>query len=393
MNSLRPRIALAVALVAAFAAAFVGVVVNHQAGVDARERLREQAAERVAAAVTAYSIDGLLRYSASTDPNRGPRALRAASRQNQVVTYFDGDSMWASQYLHQTRFTVQLSAGELQASRVRLRNDLILAGLVAVLLSSLLGWVVAGRLTHRLRMSAAGVRALANGETTEPISGNDEVGTLWSAVADLAEQLRQRVQREKEFSADVAHELRTPLTALVSASELLPEGQAADLVRSQVGRMRRLVEDLLEISRLENTSVQSVLEQAELAQVVEQIAGAENLVVSVVDSQRVWLDPRRLERVLLNLISNARRHGGAEPTLTVQANTVTIRDQGPGFSEELLSAGPQRFRASGANKGAGLGLTIALRQAAAMGARVQFSNHAGGAQATIVLRPADEGTA
>lgn len=99
-------------------------------------------------------------------------------------------------------------------------------------------------------------------------------------------------------------------------------------------------------------------------------------------------DPRRLDRILANLVINAHRHGKPPVEVTVDATTVVVRDHGAGFPDSLLAEGPQRFRTSAAERGRGhsLGLTVATGQARVIGASLAFSNAAdGGGVATLRL--------
>ncbi len=120
----------------------------------------------------------------------------------------------------------------------------------------------------------------------------------------------------------------------------------------------------------------------------------------------VSTDPRRLERILGNLLGNASAHGAGPVEVTVEGRVVRVRDHGPGFPDELLKEGPSRFRTGSsdrAGRGHGLGLTIAAGQARVLGARLTFRNAApagttdgtGGAVAVLWLpehAPTDTGS-
>ncbi len=101
-------------------------------------------------------------------------------------------------------------------------------------------------------------------------------------------------------------------------------------------------------------------------------------------------DPRRVQRILANLLANAERHGAPPIEVVVDGPAVTVRDHGPGYPARLLREGPRPFAGgavadeSGGRAGSGLGLVIAHAQAAAVGAQLSLANAPdGGAQATL----------
>ncbi len=209
----------------------------------------------------------------------------------------------------------------------------------------------------------------------------------------MADSLRERLLTEQRFTADVAHELRTPLMALVTASGLLPEGETTDLVRDRVGVLRTLVEELLEISLLAAGAERAELRPVPLAEMVGESVARTGLDTrfTATGALSAETDPRRLDRIVANLVVNAHRHGHTPVEVEVAGTTVTVRDHGPGFPAELLADGPQRFRtgASEHGHGHGLGLTIALGQARVIEASLEFANAPdGGALATLRLPPA-----
>ncbi|CAM5611383.1 histidine kinase OS=Streptomyces tendae OX=1932 GN=GUR47_18750 PE=4 SV=1 [Streptomyces tendae] len=98
----------------------------------------------------------------------------------------------------------------------------------------------------------------------------------------------------------------------------------------------------------------------------------------MIHESEVTTDPRRLERVLFNLLANAARHGRSPVQVSVEGRVIRVRDHGPGFPEDLLAEGPSRFRTGSTDRaglaGHGLGLTIAAGQARVLGARLTFRN-------------------
>ncbi|MGE6733161.1 sensor histidine kinase, partial [Streptomyces sp. NPDC059900] len=202
-------------------------------------------------------------------------------------------------------------------------------------------------------------------------------------------------------TADVALELRTPVGGLLAAADLLPAGETEDLLRARVRDLRGLVEDLLEISRLDAGAEQPVRAHVPLGAVVREAVVRTGLDTSVTvtgdppaaslqghQARTVETDPRRLERIIGNLVVNAHRHGRAPVQVTVEGHTVVVRDHGPGFPPDVLREGPRRFHTGAAERGSGhgLGLTIALGQARLLGAELHLDNAPdGGALATLRL--------
>lgn len=207
----------------------------------------------------------------------------------------------------------------------------------------------------------------------------------------MADALQGRLHTEQRFTADVAHELRTPLAGLVTSATLLPESEATDLVRDRVKVLHALVDDLLEISRLDAGAERAELQPVPLDELVEESVRRTGLAprIAATGHPVVETDPRRLDRIVTNLVVNAHVHGGPPVEITVEDATVAVRDHGPGFPAELLAEGPQRFRTGATERGHGhgLGLTIAAGHAQVIGARLTLANDDTGAVVTLDLRP------
>jgi signal transduction histidine kinase len=154
-------------------------------------------------------------------------------------------------------------------------------------------------------------------------------------------------------------------------------------------RARRLARDLVELSRLERGDEVAECAPADLTRLVDaicvdypqlEVAGPQQLVVST--------DSRRLARILFALLDNAHLHGAPPVSLRYDAAAIVIRDGGAGFAPSLLDRATEPFVAADRShgRGVGLGLAIAARQAALLGAELELSNHAdGGAQAVVRL--------
>ena len=266
-----------------------------------------------------------------------------------------------------------------------LDQALVIGSIAVVLGGCALGVLIGGQLSRRLRKAAAAAARSRNGET------DVRVGTPWagscgtrpttsrSAVDAMADALRQRLEAERRVTADIAHELRTPVTGLLTAAELLPPGRPTELVLDRAKAMRTLVEDVLEVARLDGASERAELQDIMLGEFVARRVAVkdQDVEVRVVHESEATTDPRRLERVLGNLLANAARHGRPPVEVSVEGRVIRVRDHGPGFPEDLLAEGPSRFRTGSADRaghGHGLGLTIAAGQARVLGARLTFRN-------------------
>lgn len=402
-RSLRLRIAAGVAVVAVGVSVVGGAVVDRAAAIDGRERLRAQALDRLDAATVFYASRGTLPFGARINADDLPSSLtttQGPGGQDAQVSLYDGDSMYAAQRLNAREvISVRLSGQELRTQRAALRWAWGQAVAIGAVISAIFGWLIGTWLSRRLRAGAQAAIAIGRGDTqrraTQP--GHDEVALLTAALDRMAGALQHRLEIERHFTADVAHELRSPVTGLVSAAELLPEDEVSGLVRRQVARLRRLVEDLLEISRLDAATVEIDWQDCDLGQVVTIALEPHAADIEIVtrDAGLVRAEPRRVERIVTNLVRNALNYGAPPVRVEVVAGSVIVTDAGSGYPAELLAEGPRRFatftsggKGSG-GKGSGLGLTIAAKQAAAMGGQITLSNRdGGGAQARLDLRPA-----
>ncbi len=406
--SLRWKIAGLAAATACLVAAAVGVLVHMWTAQDIRDRAGAQATNSVYAAMDVYRRTGTLTDGAELDPAGLPAALRHPADGNRHTAYdgrVDGNvgpSVWGAQRIGGPGSPVLAVQVNMSSELYTLRQldvTMTLASLVALAGAVPLAFYGAGLLARRLRrVSETAVRISAGDldARTGHTKGRDEVADIAATVDLMADSLGRRLRTERQFTADVAHELRTPVGGLLAAADLLPPGETEDLLRARVRDLRALVEDLLEISRLDAGAEQPVRARVPLGAVVSEAVTRTGLdtEVTVADApgeeaaQTVETDPRRLERIVSNLVVNAHRHGGTPVQVTVEGRTVVVRDDGPGFPPDLLRDGPRRFHTGTTERGSGhgLGLTIALGQAWLLGAELRLDNAPdGGAVATLRL--------
>ena len=281
------------------------------------------------------------------------------------------------------------------------QSTLWAAGFVLIAIVAGISWVVL-RLVSKPIIEAAETSArLAAGdlEVRLPVHGEDELATLAQSFNAMADSIETQIKElgelslvQQRFVSDVSHELRTPLTTIRLAADMLNDqrdqfdpttNRTAELLHTQVQRFETLLGDLLEISRYDAGSVQLELEPTSLAELAEDVVeqmrplaegrGSEVRLVAPGGYSPVDMDPRRVRRVLRNLVGNAIEHGEGHPiVVTVDSNqyavAVGVRDFGLGMSPEdaervfdrFWRADPSRQRTIG---GTGLGLSIALGDA------------------------------
>ncbi|MFC5801163.1 sensor histidine kinase [Streptomyces formicae] len=404
--SLRWKIAALAATTACLVVAAVGVLVHVWTAKDIRSRAEAQAFNSVYSAVDTYRRTGTLSDGAELDPAGLPVTLRHPADGLRHTAYDGrvngnvGPSVWAAQRVAgpgSPVLAIQVNMSTELHDLRRLDASMAVASLVALAAAVPLAVYGAGLLGRRLQRVSETARRISAGDLdarTGPTKGRDEVAGIAATVDLMADSLGRRLRTERQFTADVAHELRTPVGGLLATADLLPPGETEDLLRARVRDLRGLVEDLLEISRLDAGAEQPVRARVPLDAVVSEAVARTGLdtevTVTTCDEavQTVETDPRRLERIVSNLLVNAHRHGNTPVRVTVEDRKVVVRDHGPGFPPDLLRHGPRRFHTGAAERGSGhgLGLTIALGQARLLGAELRLDNAPdGGAVATLRL--------
>ncbi|MEV5397777.1 ATP-binding protein [Streptomyces cellulosae] len=397
LRSLHWKIILLVSTACAAMALTVGVLVHestlrrsmHEGAVKAVDQLdrAQQEARRTG------------RPAPLADPAELPDPLlRQVERHGQGTYYEDGPPApvyWAAEQKEGQLYALKTDMTSDLLTRQALDRHLWKYSLVTLAVAIPATALVMELPARRLRRVARTARRITAGDlqarTGMGRRGGDEITEIAATVDAMADSLRDRLAGEQRFTADVAHELRTPLMGLVTSAGLLPEGEATDLVRDRVRVLRDLVEDLLEISRLDAGAERVEPRRVPLAELIEDSVARTGLPaeVTVTGAPVAETDPRRLDRIVTNLVVNAHRHGATPVEVDVSGLTITVRDHGPGFPPDLLAHGPQRFRtgAEQRGRGHGLGLTIAQGQAKVIGARLDFRNHPddGGAVAEVRL--------
>ena len=281
------------------------------------------------------------------------------------------------------------------------RGTMATGGIVLLGLLAAIALLVARQIVLPVRSASRIAERFAEGHLTErmPVRGEDDMARLAVSFNDMAESLSRQITQleefgnlQRRFTSDVSHELRTPLTTVRMAADLIYDHsedlepalrRSTELMVSELDRFETLLSDLLEISRHDAGVAELSVESEDLRLTVESAlenvghlakdASVDLVVDMPTEAVIAEVDPRRVERILRNLIANAIDHAERKPVrirMAADEDTVavTVRDYGVGLrpGEEKLvfsrfwRSDPSRVRRSG---GTGLGLAISIEDA------------------------------
>jgi two-component system, OmpR family, sensor kinase len=298
----------------------------------------------------------------------------------------------------------------------RLRDELLIAGPVALVLATLAGYLLAGlslRQVDSMRRRAASISAATPGERLPVPHTGDEIERLGETLNAMLARLEDGLERERGFVADAGHELRTPLALLRTELELaLRHADSAEELRDavrrssvEVDRLAQLAEDLLLMAQSNAGRLALRLEPLEASDLLRSTASRfewrahdAGRAITFAPGTAVPLrgDRIRLEQAVGNLIDNALRHGGGDVELSATAVGETVElhvtDRGGGLPPEFVERAFERFSrpdpARGPGGGAGLGLSIVRMIAEAHGGTARVANRTGGGADVWVELPA-----
>ena len=294
--------------------------------------------------------------------------------------------------------------------------ELFVVGPLALLLSSLAGYVLAGaalRPVEAMRRRAAEISTERPGRRLPLPPARDEIHRLGETLNAMLARLEAAFARERRFVADASHELRTPLALLRTELELAlrrPRSakdleQALRSAAEEVDRLSTLAEDLLVLARADEGALplrKSPIEAGELLDAIARrfaLRAADEgraLDVAVPGDTPLAADRLRLEQALGNLVDNALRYGAG--TIRLDARThdghveLRVGDEGPGFPPDFLPRAFERFTRADEARGrgaAGLGLAIVDAVARAHGGTAQAANKPGAGALVWLTLPAD----
>jgi two-component system OmpR family sensor kinase len=287
----------------------------------------------------------------------------------------------------------------------------LLFGGIALAAALLAGYLVSSRAAAPLRRFAATATEIDAGDLSPRIvadpSSAAELRTLADSFNLMLDRLEDAFARQRGFVSDASHELRSPVTAIRGQIEVLarePEPDAASVKRveavtlTELGRVERLVEQILALARLDE-GVGPIRHEVGAAAFLREAIGAApgSATATAIATGRIDLDPDMVARVIRNLVENARRHAGPEGTVTVSSIAVggslrvDVDDDGPGIAPDERERIFGRFHRSDAARarssgGAGLGLAIARSIVEAHGGRIRAEESPlGGARVSFEL--------
>jgi two-component system sensor histidine kinase MtrB len=295
-------------------------------------------------------------------------------------------------------FYVIFSLAQQERTMALILNYLWLTGVALTLLIGLTTFFVMRRLIAPIQDAARVAEELTKGnlDLRMDIHGEDEIASLGYSFNELAVSLQQQISRlenlsklQQRFVSDVSHELRTPLTTIRMASQVIyasrenfepTVARSAELLISQIERFESLLTDLLEVSRFDAQAAILEVEAIDIVVLVKEtidyVHPSQDRIINLKAPNSpvmVDVDPRRIKRIIRNLISNAVDHREGKD-IDVQISetenevSIGVRDYGHGFNysdkkllfERFWRADSSRARTTG---GTGLGLSIALEDA------------------------------
>jgi signal transduction histidine kinase len=389
--------------------AVVLAVVILPAALMADARLEDDARVRVLAAAESLRAGGTAR-STATSVTGGSRVGQTVGgvrlNARDVAGARSATYVRSGHTTHRAWAVASIGDGRLVTSRRTRRPVIEAAGLIAILLATVLAtlcgsWIIQRPLRiyrRRVGVLAEATQRIARGErgVRTAVDGSDEIGMLSGHVDAMAERLEALEQARTTFIAKVSHDLRTPLTVIRGYAYTLGRYEGSPVARERLrrieletDRLAALVDDLMTVSEASAGGLRLVLSEqdaaATLDEVAERLTGlAEHRNVRILrldgpGSRTVRADRRRLVQIVTNLATNAINHAPAGTSVVLGVAVVAgrveiyVADEGPGIDPRQAERLLEPFeRGEESLEGTGLGLAIARDLVAAHGGRLQF---------------------
>ena len=268
-------------------------------------------------------------------------------------------------------------------------NAMVGAAAAAVVIAIVIGLIFSRAFAHPIRRITSTAKQIRDGDLSARtgLKGDDEIDQLGETFDEMAASLEKDLKRERRLTADVAHELRTPLMAMLATVEAMQDEvmpadyEHLETVASETRRLSRLVQQMIELSRLESKTAPMNVETVEMLSFVrnivnsqEQLFRARDLKLRFADETQgreveVECDPDMITQCVINLLSNAMRYTpeGGWVVVSVYGDRrdvmIAVSDTGIGIAKEDLSRIFGRFwraDASRAREAGGLGVGLAV---------------------------------
>ncbi|MFI6095536.1 ATP-binding protein [Lentzea sp. NPDC051213] len=358
--------------------------------------------------IVVFSPDGLVAAGRAVDPAALPSALVERPPGRARITVDGLPVLAVARPVAGHSVYVELFPLQ-QLNRTFAFLGAVLSGgaIAAALLGAALGsWASKRALKPLAELNSAAGR-IAGGDLRARLPDQDDpdLAALAAKFNSTASALEQRALRDARFASDVSHELRSPLTTMVNAGAVLRRRRehlngtadtALELLTSEVDRFARMVVDLLEISRADQTD-DPPLEEIALDALVRNVVATREEVPLDLEPAVVLGDRRRLDRVLTNLLDNADRHAGGAVLVSVRRIgehvRLAVEDAGPGVPESLREEIFERFArgvmagSRGDDMGSGLGLALVREHVHRHGGQVWVENRAPAGSRFVVELP------
>lgn len=306
----------------------------------------------------------------------------------------------------QTTLVIVESLATAQTETAQVVRIIAVASTAALIIAGAISWFVAGRILAPLRQFRRTAESISETDLTRRIditpNSRDDVARLAVTFNGMLDRLERAFQTERAFMDDAAHELRTPLTVIRGHLELMGDDAAeraetTDLVLEEIGRMNRIVNDLLILAAAEQPDFLNPAETNLADLVGTAVARASALaerdwVVSETVDTVVWADEQRLLQALAQLASNAVQHTDTGDTISIGSTirdgnvVLTVADTGVGVPDDLKDSVFDRFSRGERHSPDGTGLGLAIVSAIATAHHGQSSvADSPGSGATFIL--------
>jgi signal transduction histidine kinase len=302
-------------------------------------------------------------------------------------------------------------------------TPIVLLGLLAVV--GLLSWPMARSISRPIDELAR--RARGFGQSHEPagkgVVGAGEVADLSQALDAMTERIGVLLENERQLLANVSHELRTPLTAIGGWSETLLSGsvdgpggfddpeevkKGLTIIKNEATRLTRMVEELLDFSRMESGGINMQMERIDILPEIEEVVF---MYMDTLQKEGMKLeydeddelpeiigDRGRLKQVFFNILDNALKHGRDGRRIHVSAKAdqknvvVRVADFGAGIAPEELPLVKNRFyKGSSKARGSGIGLAVADEIIKLHGGRLDIESKLGEGTTVTITLPVAQG--